>query len=71
MDRSKSILGSCVLEWLSQSPDLNLFESMWNDLKRTVHGRFPCNWTDLEHFSKKEGNVLHLLLSDSVGYKTC
>ena len=43
-----------VLEWPSQSPDLNLTEYLWSDLKRPVHGRHPCNLTDLECFCKEE-----------------
>lgn len=26
-----------VLEWLSQSPDLNLIENLWQDMKRALH----------------------------------
>ncbi len=26
-----------VLEWPSQSPDLNLIEMMWHDLKQSIH----------------------------------
>lgn len=36
-----------VLEWPSQSPDLN-------PLHGTVHGRCPANLTELEHFCKEE-----------------
>ena len=42
-----------VLEWPSQSPDLNPIEHLWGYLK-AVHRRFPHNLTDLERFCKEE-----------------
>ena len=30
-----------VLEWLNQSPDLNLIEMLWHDLKQAVHVEKP------------------------------
>uniref|UniRef100_A0A8C4T6J2 Transposase n=1 Tax=Erpetoichthys calabaricus TaxID=27687 RepID=A0A8C4T6J2_ERPCA len=39
-----------VLEWPSQSPDLNL----WRDLKMAVHRRFPSNLMELERCCKEE-----------------
>ncbi len=32
-----------VLEWPSQSPDLNPIEHLWSDLKMAVHRRSPSN----------------------------
>ncbi|KAG2469321.1 TC1A transposase, partial [Polypterus senegalus] len=43
-----------VLEWPSQSPDLNLTEYHWRDLKMVVHRRFPSNLMELERCCKEE-----------------
>ncbi|KAG2456615.1 TCB1 transposase, partial [Polypterus senegalus] len=43
-----------VLEWPSHSPDLNLFEHFWRDLKMAVHRRFPSNLMELERCCKEE-----------------
>uniref|UniRef100_A0A8C4TJQ3 Tc1-like transposase DDE domain-containing protein n=1 Tax=Erpetoichthys calabaricus TaxID=27687 RepID=A0A8C4TJQ3_ERPCA len=43
-----------VLEWPSQSPDLNLIEHLWRDLKMAVHRRFPSNLMELERCCKEE-----------------
>uniref|UniRef100_A0A8C6WRL2 Tc1-like transposase DDE domain-containing protein n=1 Tax=Neogobius melanostomus TaxID=47308 RepID=A0A8C6WRL2_9GOBI len=43
-----------VLEWPSQSPDLNPIEYLWLDLKRAVHARYPRNLPELEQLSSKE-----------------
>ena len=43
-----------VLEWPSQSPDLNLIEMLWRDLKKAVHARKPSNVAELKQFCKEE-----------------
>ncbi|KAG2461068.1 TCB1 transposase, partial [Polypterus senegalus] len=43
-----------VLEWLSQSPELNPNEHLWRDLKMAVHQRFPSNLMELEKCCKDE-----------------
>ena len=43
-----------LLEWPSQSPDLNSIEMLWHDLKRAVHTRHPKNITELKQFCKEE-----------------
>ena len=43
-----------VLEWPSQSPDLNPIEHLWRDLKMAVHRRFLSNLMELERCCKEE-----------------
>ena len=43
-----------VLEWPSQSPDLNPIEMLWQDLKQAVHARKPKNVTELKQFCMEE-----------------
>ena len=39
-----------LLEWPSQSHDLNQIEMLWHDLKREVHTRHPKNTAELKQF---------------------
>ena len=47
-----------VLEWPSQSPDLNPIEDLWRDLKMAVHRRSPSNLMELERICKEEWEKL-------------
>lgn len=43
-----------VLEWPSQSPDLNPIEMLWHDLKKAIHTRQPRNLAELKLFCQEE-----------------
>ncbi len=46
--------GTKVLEWASQSPDLNPIEMLWHDLKQSIHAQKPFNVAELKRFCKVE-----------------
>ena len=47
-----------VLEWPSQSPDLNPIENMWYELKIAVHQWKPSNFKELEQFCIEEWAII-------------
>uniref|UniRef100_A0AAZ3PPQ2 Tc1-like transposase DDE domain-containing protein n=1 Tax=Oncorhynchus tshawytscha TaxID=74940 RepID=A0AAZ3PPQ2_ONCTS len=47
-----------VLEWPSQSPDLNPIEHLWRDLKIAVQRRSPSNLTELHRVCREEREKL-------------
>ncbi len=49
-----------VLEWPSQSPDLNLIEMLWHDLKQSIHAWKPSNVTELKQIYKEEWDKIPL-----------
>ena len=55
-----------VLQWPSQSPDLNPIENLWKTLKTRVHARRPSNLTELEVFAKEEWAKIPVELCQSL-----
>ncbi|CDQ99646.1 unnamed protein product [Oncorhynchus mykiss] len=48
-----------VLEWPSQSPDLNPIEKLWEELKKHVRTRRPTNLTQLDQLCQEEWAKIH------------
>ena len=55
-----------VLEWPSQSPDLNPIENLWAELKTHVRAR-PTNLTPLHQLCQEEWAKIHNLLWEACG----
>ena len=48
-----------VLEWPSQSPDLNPIEYLWTELKKHVRASRPTNLTQLLQLCQEEWAKIH------------
>uniref|UniRef100_A0AAZ3R7D8 Transposase Tc1-like domain-containing protein n=1 Tax=Oncorhynchus tshawytscha TaxID=74940 RepID=A0AAZ3R7D8_ONCTS len=48
-----------LLEWPSQSPDLNPIENLWAELKKCVRARRPTNLTHLHQLGQEEWAKIH------------
>jgi len=43
-----------VIDWPSNSPNLNLIENLWSIVKRNVKKKMPKNTDDIYHFMIQE-----------------
>ena len=48
-----------VLEWPSQSPDLNLIKHLWAEWKKRMRARRPTNLTQLHQLCQEERAKIH------------
>ncbi|CDQ92551.1 unnamed protein product, partial [Oncorhynchus mykiss] len=62
-----------VLEWQSQSPDLNPIESLWAELKKLVRARRHRNLTQLHQLCQEEWAKIHPTYCGKLveGYPKC
>ncbi len=67
-----------VLEWPSQSPDLNMIEMLWLDLKQSFHAWKPSNVAELKQFCKEWAKIApqwcektHCQLSETLDCSCC
>ena len=57
-----------VIDWPSNSPDLNLIENLWSIVKRNVEKKMPKNTDDLRRFMIQEwDDILESTLIGLVG----